>query len=263
MFGTRAGVRAAHLRRLERGRLHLGRGQGRHARDRAGAGDRDPVILAAIYLLFVLALLSGLGLRGPEGEQGRRRRRRMARRSAPVGEKLIGAIVALAALTSINATMIVGARTNYALGQRLAGCCRFMSRWHGDARRARRRAASCRARIALALVAFGALSAGRRRGRWSSSPRPCSGASCCWWASRCLRAARDRYARRAGRSACRFIPSLPLVFMRRLRRASFYSSVTYAASRNAVHVSLIVMAAGVVALLFTGAKRSRASGRDD
>ena len=35
-----------------------------------------------------------------------------------------------------------------------------------------------------------------------------------------------------------------------------YSSVTYAASRNAVHVSLLVMAVGVVALLVTRGKRS-------
>ena len=37
----------------------------------------------------------------------------------------------------------------------------------------------------------------------------------------------------------------------------FYSSVTYAASRNAVHVSLLVMAAGVVALVVTGGRHRR------
>jgi basic amino acid/polyamine antiporter, APA family len=35
----------------------------------------------------------------------------------PIGEKMISLIVAVAALTSINATIIVGARTNYALGR--------------------------------------------------------------------------------------------------------------------------------------------------
>jgi amino acid transporter len=35
----------------------------------------------------------------------------------PIGEKSISILVAVAALTSINATMIVGARTNYAVGQ--------------------------------------------------------------------------------------------------------------------------------------------------
>jgi amino acid transporter len=35
-----------------------------------------------------------------------------------------------------------------------------------------------------------------------------------------------------------------------------YSSVTYAMSRNAVHVSLIVMAVGVVALLVTRARKT-------
>ncbi len=46
------------------------------------------------------------------------------------GEKSIGAIVALAALTSINATMIVAARTNYSLGNDWP-VFRFMSRWDG------------------------------------------------------------------------------------------------------------------------------------
>ena len=35
----------------------------------------------------------------------------------PFGAQLIGVIVGVATLTSINATMIVGARTNYALGR--------------------------------------------------------------------------------------------------------------------------------------------------
>jgi hypothetical protein len=34
----------------------------------------------------------------------------------PTGEKIISALVAVSALTSINATVIVGARTNYAVG---------------------------------------------------------------------------------------------------------------------------------------------------
>ena len=35
-----------------------------------------------------------------------------------------------------------------------------------------------------------------------------------------------------------------------------YSSIAYAASRSAVHVSLLVMAVGFVALIFTRAKRN-------
>lgn len=73
------------------------------------------VLITALYLLVTWAYWRGLGLQG------------MARSEAlaadlmrvafgPPGEKLIAVMVAIAALTSINATMIVGARTNYALG---------------------------------------------------------------------------------------------------------------------------------------------------
>ena len=74
------------------------------------------VLITVLYLLVVWAYWHGLGLQG------------MAKSKAvaadllkvafgPVGEKLMSVMVAVAALTSINATMIVGARTNYALGR--------------------------------------------------------------------------------------------------------------------------------------------------
>jgi amino acid transporter len=49
-------------------------------------------------------------------------------------------------------------------------------------------------------------------------------------------------------------PLTPLVFCAACAWLA-YSSVTYAMSRNAVHVSLIVMAVGVVALMVTRARR--------
>ena len=74
------------------------------------------VLITVLYLLVVWAYWHGLGLQG------------MAKSKAvaadllkvafgPMGEKLMSVLVAVAALTSINATMIVGARTNYALGR--------------------------------------------------------------------------------------------------------------------------------------------------
>jgi APA family basic amino acid/polyamine antiporter len=73
-------------------------------------------IIAALYLLVNWAYWYGLGIEG------------MASSSAVAadllrvafgrtGEALISIMVAIAALTSINATMIVGARTNYAVGR--------------------------------------------------------------------------------------------------------------------------------------------------
>jgi hypothetical protein len=72
-------------------------------------------LITVVYLLFVTALLSGLGFDGLKASKA------VAadvagRAFGPLGERMIGAIAALAALTSINATMIVSARTNYSLG---------------------------------------------------------------------------------------------------------------------------------------------------
>jgi basic amino acid/polyamine antiporter, APA family len=74
------------------------------------------VIITTLYLAVVWAYWQGLGLEG------------MAKSNAvaadllkvsfgPTGELIISLMVAVAALTSINATMIVGARTSYALGR--------------------------------------------------------------------------------------------------------------------------------------------------
>ena len=86
-------------------------------------------VVTAIYLLFVAALLAGLGFDGLKSSQAVAAD--VTRRAfGAFGEKAIGAIVALAALTSINATMIVAARTNYSLGNDWP-VFRFMSRWDG------------------------------------------------------------------------------------------------------------------------------------
>lgn len=73
------------------------------------------LVITLLYLLVNWAYWRGLGVQG------------MAKSNAvaadllrvafgPVGEKVMAVLVAIAAVTSINATMIVGARTNYALG---------------------------------------------------------------------------------------------------------------------------------------------------
>lgn len=73
----------------------------------------------------------------------------------PTGEKLISFMVAVAALTSVNGSMIVGARSNYALGRDwpMLG---FLGRWH-EPSGSPRTAMVVQGVIALALVAFGAV----------------------------------------------------------------------------------------------------------
>jgi basic amino acid/polyamine antiporter, APA family len=73
-------------------------------------------VITALYLLVTWAYWYGLGLQGmaqSEAIAADLMRRAFGRS----GEVVISLLVAVAALTSINATMIVGARTSYALGR--------------------------------------------------------------------------------------------------------------------------------------------------
>ena len=88
------------------------------------------LVITTVYLLFVAALLVGLGFDGLKASK--QVAADVAQRAfGSFGEKSIGVIVALAALTSINATMLVTARTNYSLGKdwRIFA---FMSHWNAE-----------------------------------------------------------------------------------------------------------------------------------
>jgi amino acid transporter len=87
------------------------------------------LILTLIYLLVNIALLAGLGLEGLS-KSSAVAADLMGKAFGPWGERTLGIFVAVAALTSINATMIVGARTNYALGKDWPAL-RFMGHWEG------------------------------------------------------------------------------------------------------------------------------------
>ena len=112
------------------------------------------VIVTVLYVLVNLAYLKGLGYAA------------MARSDAvaadllksawgPTGEKIISIVVAVAALTSVNGSMIVGARSNYALGRDwpILG---FLGRWD-EVSGSPRAAMVTQGCIALALIAFGAI----------------------------------------------------------------------------------------------------------
>lgn len=74
------------------------------------------LIITALYLLVTWAFWKGLGLEGmSKSETLAADLLRIA--FGPVGEKIISVMIAIAAATSINATMIVGARTSYAVGR--------------------------------------------------------------------------------------------------------------------------------------------------
>jgi basic amino acid/polyamine antiporter, APA family len=87
-------------------------------------------LVTALYLLFVFALLTGLGFDGLKASK-QVAADVVGKAFGGVGERLIGALVALAALTSINATLLVSSRTNYSLGNDWPAFA-FMGRWNNE-----------------------------------------------------------------------------------------------------------------------------------
>jgi basic amino acid/polyamine antiporter, APA family len=74
------------------------------------------LVITLLYVLVTWAYWAGLGLAGMSKSEAVAADL-MRAAFGPFGEKMISLVVAIAALTSINATIIVGARTNYALGR--------------------------------------------------------------------------------------------------------------------------------------------------
>ena len=110
-------------------------------------------IVTVLYVLVNVAYLKGLGYDA------------MVRSDAVAadllkrawgtgGEKLISIMIAIAALTSVNGSMIVGARSNYALGQDWP-MFRLLARWHGTSG-SPRIAMLVQGVVAFVLVVFGA-----------------------------------------------------------------------------------------------------------
>lgn len=207
-------------------------------------------IIAAVYLVVNLALLHGLGLKGLADSKAAGADV-MQRVFGTTGAQALALFVAVAALTSINATMIVGARTNYAMGRDWPAL-RFMGGWHAT-RGTPTAAFLVQGVVSLALIAFGAM-------QHDGFEAMVEFTAPVFWAFLFLVGlalfvlrAKDARAERPFRVP--LYPLTPIVFCLACAWLC-YSSVTYAMSRNAVHVSLIVMVVGVVALLLTRARRA-------
>lgn len=110
--------------------------------------------VTVLYVVVNAAYLVGLGLGGTAASDAVAAET-LRRGLGPWAARAGGAAVILAALSSANATVITGARSNYALGRdwRLF---RLMGRWDGE-RRTPVNALLVQADIALGLVAFGAV----------------------------------------------------------------------------------------------------------
>lgn len=220
---------------------------------KGGAHTIVPVIVASlavitiIYLLVNAALLHGLGLKAlAESKAPAADLLRVA--LGPWGEKLIGIFVAVATLTSINATLIVGARANYALGRDWPAL-RFMGYWQ-PAKGSPTAAYVAQCVIALALVAFGALQvSGFEAMVEFTAPVFWSFLFLVGISVFVMRARGTPHTRQAAASfRVPLYPITPLVFCAACAYLA-YSSITYAQSKGAIHVSFAVMGFGLIALI--------------
>lgn len=109
-------------------------------------------VISTVYLLANWAYVRGLGLADMAAADAVAAEL-MRRAVGEGGAQVISMIVLLAALTSANASIITGARSNYALGQDFA-CFAALGRWHGKANTPTT-ALLVQGAITLALVLFG------------------------------------------------------------------------------------------------------------
>ena len=170
----------------------------------------------------------------------------------PLGGQLIGVIVAIAALTSMNSTMLVGARSNYAVAHDWPAL-RFMGRWRSE-RNTPVRGFLVQATIALALIAFGAF----EKDGFSAMVEFTAPV---FWFFFMLSGIAVFVLRRKDPERMRpfkvpWYPFLPLVFVLTCAYL-LYSSIVHAQSQNAGYVALGVMLSGAVVWLLIGPLRRR------
>jgi amino acid transporter len=208
-------------------------------------------VITVIYLLVNAALIHGLGLEG------------LAKSKAPAadllgaafgsfGEKAIGVFVAVATLTSINATLIVGARSNYALGRDWPAL-RFMGYWQAE-KGSPTAAYIAQALISLALIGFGAM-------QTSGFEAMVEFTAPVFWIFLLLVGVALFRLRTSDGSAQRpfrvpLYPITPLVFCVSCAYLA-YSSITYAHSKGAIHISMAVMGFGLIALIIMAISSKR------
>ncbi len=202
-------------------------------------------IIAAVYIAVNATLLYGLGHEALASSKAAGTDV-MTRAFGPWAGHAVGIIVCIAALTSINATMITGARTNYAMGRDWPAL-RFLGGWN-VARGVPLAAYVVQAAIALALIAFGALQHDGFEAMVEFTAPVFWGFFFLVGVALFVLRVREPAVERPFRVP--LYPLTPLLFCA-VCAYLFHSSVTYAASQNAVHVAFIVMGVGILALVVT------------
>jgi len=201
-------------------------------------------IISVVYVLVNAALLHGLGLKGLADSKAAAADV-MGAAFGPWGKQALSLFVALAALTSINATMIVGARSNFALAQSWKPLG-FMAKWSFSTGTPIA-ALLVQSVIALALVVLGLL-------QHDGFEAMVEFTAPVFWSFLLLVGLSVFKLRSSTTTQNQAVfkmplyPFTPILFCLACAYLA-YSSLVYAASKQAVHVSLGVMAVGALALL--------------
>jgi basic amino acid/polyamine antiporter, APA family len=200
-------------------------------------------IITAVYLLFVWGLLYGLGFESLKSSHAVGVD--VAERAVgPVGAQIVGVLVAVSSLTSMNSTMIAGARTNYSVAHDWSALG-FMGQWQGQ-RSTPAMGFVVQAGIALALIVFGALEKdGFTAMVEFTAP--------VFWLFFMLNGVALFILRRRDPAAPRpfrvpLYPLLPIAFVLSCAYV-LYSSIVHAQTEHATYVAFAVMLSGAIALL--------------
>ena len=201
------------------------------------------VALTVIYLLVNTALLLGLGLSGLS-QSKTAAGDLLGLAFGPWAQKALGLFVAIAALTSINATMFVGARTNFAVGSDWKAL-RKLGQWQLDI------GSPKQALLLQAVISIGLIALGTQEADGFSAMVEFTAPV--FWGFLFLVGLALLWLRQTDPHSTRpfkvpLYPVLPLIFCAACAWLT-YSSITYAISQKAIHVSMGLIASGAVALL--------------
>lgn len=206
-------------------------------------------IITAVYSLFVVGVLHGLGFEALRSSHAVGVD--VAERAlGSIGAQMVGLLVAVSSLTSMNSTMIAGARTNYSVANDWTALA-FMSQWQGR-RSTPAMGFIVQAAIALALIGFGALEKdGFAAMVEFTAP--------VFWLFFMLSGVALFILRRRDPNVPRpfrvpLYPVLPLVFVLSCAYV-LYSSVMHAQTAHATYVAFGVMLSGAFALLLLRRRR--------
>jgi len=201
-------------------------------------------LITLLYVLVNVAYAKGLGFAAMERSDAVAADL-LKRAWGPAGEKIISVMIAISAITSVNGSMIVGARSNYALGRDWP-MMRWLGRWD-EASGTPRRAMLAQGAIAFALVIFGAIANAGFKGLIEYSLPVFWGFFLLVGVALFVLRARDPGAPRPFRVP--FYPVTPAIFVASCAYL-LYASLAY--HREHALVGLAVLAVGAVVLLVGG-----------